>query len=81
MLLVNQNRRAAMAKLFRYRKPSAKTLLGVTKAKKAIKKQTGYYAATKATRAIPNAKRRVKRKAGYESEPMKRFRWLRRLFK
>lgn len=70
-----------MAKLFRYRKPSVKTLLGVTKAKKAIKKQTGYYAATKATRAIPNAKRRAKRKAGYESEPVKRFRWLRRLFK
>lgn len=70
-----------MPKLFRYRKPSVKTLLGVTKAKKKIKRETGYYAATKATRVIPNAKRKAKRKLGYESEPMKMFRWLRRIFK
>jgi hypothetical protein len=70
-----------MPKLFRYRKPSVKTMLGVTKAKKAVKTKTGYYAATKPTRAVPNAKRRVKRKLGYESEPMKMFRLLRRLFK
>jgi hypothetical protein len=65
-------------KLFRYRKPSVKTALGITKAKRRIKKKSGYYAATKPTRAVSNAKRRVKRKAGYESEPFKLFRWLRR---
>lgn len=67
-----------MAKLFRYRKPSMKTVLGITKAKKRIKKKTGYYAATKHTRVVGNTKRRVKRKMGYESEPMKLFRWFRR---
>ena len=65
-------------KLFRYRKPSVKTMLGVTKTKKAIKKKSGYYAATKPTRATGNAKRRVKRKLGYEAGPMKFLRWFRR---
>jgi len=32
-------------KLFRYRRPSAKTVLGVTKAKKRLKKQVGIIAA------------------------------------
>jgi hypothetical protein len=68
-------------KLIRYRKPSVKTALGVTKAKRRAKKSLGIYKVTKITNAPKNAKRRVKRKMGYESEPMKFLRFLRRLFK
>lgn len=55
-------------KLFRYRRPSLKTILGVTKAKKRLKKELGITAALKPFRAWTNAKRRVKRKIGYESD-------------
>lgn len=55
-------------KLFRYRRPSLKTLLGVTKAKKRIKKELGITAALKPFRWWTNTKRRIKRKVGYESE-------------
>lgn len=65
----------------RYRKPSLKTLLGVTKAKRRLKKDLGIYEVTKITNAPANAKRRLKRSAGYESEPMKLARFLSRLFK
>ena len=65
----------------RYRKPSLKTLLGVTSAKKKIKKDLGIYEVTKILNAPKNAKRRVKRAAGYESEGMKIFRFIMRLFK
>lgn len=65
----------------RYRKPSLKTVLGVTKAKRRVKKDLGLYSVTAVTNAPANAKRRLKRKVGYESEPMKLFRFLRRLFK
>lgn len=58
-------------KPFRYRKPSVKTALGVTKAKKTVKRQTGITAVTKPTRAASNLKRTVKRKAGYYSAPAK----------
>jgi hypothetical protein len=68
-------------RLIRYRKPSLKTALGVTKAKKKIKKDLGITAATKPLRAKSNLKRRAKRRVGYESEPMKFLRWLGRLFK
>ncbi|HHV43402.1 MAG TPA: hypothetical protein GXX57_01865 [Firmicutes bacterium] len=54
-------------KRFRYRKPSVKTVLGITKAKKRIKKATGITAATKPLRAGTNFRRRVKRKVGYYS--------------
>ena len=54
-------------KLFRFRKPSVKTVLGVTKAKKKIKKQSGITAATKPLRASSNLKRKAKRKVGYYS--------------
>lgn len=54
--------------LFRYRRPSLKTLLGITKAKKRLKKELGITAALKPFRAWTNAKRRLKRKIGYESE-------------
>ena len=55
-------------KFFRYRRPSLKTLLGVTKAKKRIKKELGITAAMKPFRWWTNTKRRFKRKFGYESE-------------
>lgn len=55
-------------KLFRYRRPSLKTLLGVTKAKKRIKKELGITAALKPFRWWTNTKRRIKRKVGYESD-------------
>lgn len=61
-------------RLFRYRKPSVKTALGVTKAKKRIKRKSGITAATKPLRAASNAKRRAKRKVGYYSTPAKLFR-------
>jgi len=55
-------------KFIRYRRPSVKTLLGVTKAKKRLKKELGITAALKPFRFWTNMKRRIKRKAGYESE-------------
>lgn len=55
-------------KLFRYRRPSPKTMLGVTKAKKRIKKELGITAALKPFRWWTNTKRRVKRRVGYESD-------------
>lgn len=53
--------------IFRYRKPSLKTALGITKAKKRAKKKLGITAAMKPLRAPRNFKRRLKRKAGYYS--------------
>jgi hypothetical protein len=55
-------------KFFRYRKPSLKTVLGVTKAKKQIKKELGITAALKPMRLWGNAKRAAKKRIGYESE-------------
>ena len=55
-------------KFLRYRRPSIKTMLGVTEAKKRIKKDLGITALLKPFRAWTNAKRRIKRKIGYESE-------------
>lgn len=55
-------------KFFRYRRPSLNTLLGITKAKKRIKKELGITDAMKPFRAWTNVKRRFKRKIGYESE-------------
>ena len=55
-------------KLFRYRRPSLNTLLGITKAKKQIKKELGITAAMKPLRWWTNQKRRFKRKIGYESD-------------
>lgn len=65
----------------RYRKPSLKTLLGVTKAKRQIKKSLGLDKVSRVLNAPNNAKRRVKRALGNESEPMKLFRFIGRLFK
>ena len=55
-------------RLFRYRRPSLNTLLGITKAKKRIKKELGITDALKPFRWWTNTKRRFKRKIGYESE-------------
>jgi hypothetical protein len=55
-------------KFFRYRRPSLKTMFGVTKAKKRIKKDLGITALLRPFRAWGNAKRRIKRDIGYESE-------------
>jgi hypothetical protein len=55
-------------KFLRYRRPSWKTILGVTKAKKKIKKDLGITALLKPFRWWPNEKRRIKRRLGYESE-------------
>jgi hypothetical protein len=55
-------------KFLRYRRPSLKTLLGITKAKKQIKKDLGITALLKPFRWWPNKKRRIKRGVGYESE-------------
>ncbi len=54
-------------RLFRYRKPSLKNILGITKAKKRAKKKLGITAALKPLRAPRNIKRRLKRKGGYYS--------------
>ncbi len=68
-------------RLFRYRRPSVKSMLGVTKAKKRINRQLGITAVKRPFRAPGNFKRRVLRHAGYYSEPMKIFRFIRRIFK
>lgn len=70
-----------MPRLFRYRRPSIKTTLGITKAKKRFNKAVGIMAIKKPFRAPRNAKRRMLRKMGYYSEPMKFMRFLGRLFK
>jgi len=57
----------------RYRKPSLSTILGITKVKRKIKKDLGVYEVTKIINAPSNAKRRIKRRLGYESEIMKIF--------
>ncbi|HQH71216.1 MAG TPA: hypothetical protein PK360_03970 [bacterium] len=66
-----------MRLFFRYRRPSLNTLLGITRAKRRLKKATGYYALTKPLRLQTNWERRLKRKAGYY-HPVVRF--LRYLF-
>lgn len=65
----------------RYRKPSLKTALGVTKAKRRINKASGKNHVTKIINAPKNAKTRTKRKVGYYSTPLKVFRLISRLLK
>ena len=55
-------------KFFRYRRPSLNTLLGITRAKKRLKKKLGITEAMKPFRWWTNTKRQFKRKIGYESE-------------
>jgi hypothetical protein len=54
-------------KFFRYRRPSMKTLLGVTADMKRIKKDLGITTLLKPVRWWPNQKRKFTRKIGYES--------------
>ncbi|MDP4114940.1 MAG: hypothetical protein Q8903_02330 [Bacteroidota bacterium] len=61
-------------KLFRYRKPSINTVLGITKTKKQIKRSMGIYKITKITNAPKNFQRRMLNKVGYYSEPAKIWR-------
>ena len=63
-------------KLLRKRKPSVKSMLGVTKATKRLKKATGVTAAMKPLRAPRNLVHTAKRRTGYESEAAGWFRWL-----
>ena len=57
-------------RFFRYRRPSFKTILGITKAKKRIKKDLGITALNRTSRfehgRTPSAG--IKRKIGYESD-------------
>lgn len=55
-------------RFFRYRRPSLKSVLGITKAKKQLKKELGITNALKPFRAWTNLKRKFKRDIGYESE-------------
>lgn len=81
MIPIPQGARPGRKSIMRYRKPSLKTVLGLTKAKRRLKKDLGIYNVTKITNAPTNLKRKVKRDLGYESEPMKLFRFFGRLFK
>ena len=65
----------------RYRKPSLKAILGITAAKKKVKRDLGVYEVTRILNASKNAKRRAKRAVGWESEGAKLFRFIMRLFK
>ena len=65
----------------RYRKPSLKTLLGATAAKKKLKRDLGVYQVTRVLDAPKNAKRRTKRAIGLESSAAKLFRFIAKLFK
>lgn len=55
-------------RFFRYRRPSLKTVVGVTRAKKRLKKELGITALLKPFRWWPNQKRRLKREVGYYSD-------------
>ncbi|HEX9036532.1 MAG TPA: hypothetical protein VF808_06025 [Ktedonobacterales bacterium] len=66
----------ARFRVFRYHRPSLSTLLGVTRAKRRFKAATGYYAATRWMRAPTNFRRRVLRRSGYYSGPMRFLRFL-----
>ncbi len=65
----------------RYRRPSLKTALGITRAKKRMNRRLGITAVMRPLRARGNYERRLKRRLGYYSEPMKMLRLIRRLLK
>lgn len=65
----------------RYRKPSLETALGLTSAKKQLKREIGIYNATNILNAPTNAKRTAKRALGWESAGAKFFRFVAGLFK
>ena len=63
-------------KFFRYRRPSLKTMLGITKEKKRLKKELGITEMLKPFRWWGNEKRDIKRHAGYYSRREVPARWL-----
>ena len=65
----------------RYRRPSLRSVLGITRAKKRMNRRLGITAVMRPVRARKNYERRVKRRLGYYSVPMKMFRLIRRLLK
>ncbi len=67
----------------RFRRPSIRTMLGFTRARKRFERAAGVYdnPVWKATHAVPNAERRLKRRVGWYSTPMKWYRLIRRLSK
>lgn len=71
----------ARRSFFRYRRPSVNNMLGITRTKKRINRQLGITAIKRPFRAPGNMKRRVLRRAGYYSGPMKFLRFLRRASK
>ena len=63
----------------RYRRPSLKTMLGITRVKKRVNNALGITAIKRPFRAPGNAVRRLKRHFGYYSRPMKFLRfWMHR---
>jgi hypothetical protein len=68
-------------RFIRYRRPSLKTILGITRAKKRFNRAIGLTAIRRPFRAPGNFKRRMLRRAGYYSEPMRFMRFIRRIFK
>lgn len=71
----------AKFKLLRVRKPSLKTALGVTKAKKSLNKALGITALKKPFRAPSNMKRTLKRHVGLEGGAAKWLRFFGKVFK
>lgn len=68
-------------RFIRYRRPSLNTMLGVTRAKKRLNRQLGITAIKRPFRAPGNMQRRMLRRAGYYSGPMKFLRLMNRMFK
>ena len=72
----------ARFKLFpRYRRPSMRQILGVTQAERTIKRESGFYRATRLFRWPTNTRRTILRRAGYYREPLPFLRFLARAFK
>jgi len=80
-IIDEQGKEKTLTRLFRYRRPSVKTMLGVTRAKKRFNRAVGITVVKRPFRAPGNFKRRVLRRAGYYSEPRKFMRFIGRLFK
>ena len=55
-------------KFFRYRKPTLKTIVGITEAKKRIRKDLGIMALLKLFHWCGNEKRKIRRAVGSESD-------------
>jgi hypothetical protein len=60
----------------RYRRPSLKTMLGITRMKKGLYQALLITALKRPFREPANAERRIKRHLGYYSGPMKFMRFL-----